>query len=132
MQRAARLRRDWNDGRRRWIQYSSGSAAMVTGSLGFLLAYALLNEVLCGADGVRRTADRHPTVARTRCVNALLRYLDIGAAKMLNLQQSLTAWPKYCSHYVFPYLQLGPSILTKRMFFFSLIILLRINQKSSS
>ena len=93
MQRAARLRRDWNDGRRRWIQYSSGSAAMVTGAFGFLLAYALLNEVLCGADGVRRATDRHPTVARTRCVNALLRYLDIGAAEMLNLQQGLPDRP---------------------------------------
>ena len=103
MQRAARLRRDWNDGRRRWIQYSGcagSSAAVVTGAFGFLLAYALLNEVLCGADGVRRAANRHPTVARTRCVNALLRNLDVGPAEMLNLQQSFTARSQYCPHYM--------------------------------
>jgi len=80
----------------------------MTGAFGFLLANALLNEVLCGADGIGRTADRHPTVACPRCINPLFRYLDIGPAKMLNLQQGFTTRPQNRSHNVLPHLQLSP------------------------
>ena len=83
---------------------------MVTGSFGLLLTDALLDEVLCGADCIGCPADRHPPVARARCVDPFLRDLDVGAAKVLDLQQSLATWTQNRSNYVLTHLQLRPGI----------------------
>ena len=83
---------------------------MVTSPLGLFLADPLLDEVLCCADGVGRTADRHPAVARARRVDSLFGYLNVGAAEMLNFQQRFAARTQNGSHYVLAHLQLRPAL----------------------
>ena len=63
----------------------------MTSPLGLFFADPLLDEVLCGADGIWGTADGHPTVARPRRINPFFRDLDVGPTKMLDFQQRLAA-----------------------------------------
>ena len=86
-----------------------GAATVVSGSFSFLLADALLDEVLGCADGVRRSANRHPAVASARSINALLRDLNVRTAKVLDLQQSLTTRAQNGADYVLTNLKFCPN-----------------------
>ena len=67
---------------------------MMPGPFGFLFTNTLLNEVLCCADGIRRATNSYPAVASARSVDALFRDLNIGTAKVLDLQQGLATRTK--------------------------------------
>ena len=86
-----------------------GGRVVVARPFGLLLADALLDEVLGGADGVGRAADRHPAVARARRVDALLGDLNVGAAEVLDLQQRLAARTQNGADDVLAHLQLRPA-----------------------
>lgn len=59
---------------------------MMTSPLGLFFADPLLDEVLCGADGIRSTADGNPAVSCARRVNPLFGDLNIGPTEMLDFQ----------------------------------------------
>ena len=85
-----------------------GRRIVVPRSLGFFLADALLDEVLCCADGVGRAANRYPTISSSGRINALLRYLYVCSAKVLNLQQGFATWAQDRPDNMLPDLQLRP------------------------
>jgi len=91
-----------------------GRRIVVPRSLGFFLADALLDEVLCCADGVGRAANRYPTISSSGRINALLRYLDVCSAKVLNLQQGFATWAQDRPDNMLPDLQLRPKNKTKK------------------
>lgn len=72
--------------------HSEVAEGVVSGAFHLLLGDALLDEVLGRVYGVRVAGYRDDAVSGSRRKNSFLRYLDVGAAHLLDFYQRTTAW----------------------------------------